>query len=149
MLVSIINGIVHKLFDQYGEDYAIYTDFVEQDFNEPCFYIHVVDSSSNRELYNRYKRSYSFDIVYFPKKENCIDELGEISEQLYLELEMISVDGNLVTGTEMKHHIQDGVLHFLVDYRLMIEKIEQKESEMMMELEWKGRIKDGAGKTTK
>ena len=143
MLVSIINGIANKLFEEYGEEYAIYTDFVEQDFNEPCFFIHIINSSNERELGNRYKRMYSFDIVYFPKEEHCIDELCEISEQLYTALENIVIDGDLIAGIGMNHHIQDGTLHFLVDYVLMVKRTEE-EKEKMMVLEQKGRVKNGS-----
>lgn len=148
MLVSIINGIANKLFEKYGEEYAIYTDLVEQDFQEPCFFIHLVNSENNQELCNRYKRQYSFDIVYFPRNANQIDELCEVSEQLYLYLEHIFIDDDLISGIGMNHHIEDGILHFLVDYKLMVMR-EERNVEKMEALEWKGEVKNGTGKEGK
>lgn len=148
MLVSIINGIVNKLSEMYEEEYAIYTDFVEQDFKEPCFYIHLVNGSNTQELCSRYKRNYSFDIVYFPRNANQIDELCEISEQLYLYLETISIHNGLITGSGMNHHIEDGVLHFLVDYKPMV-MVVQEEQDKMEILEWNGEVKDGTRKESK
>ena len=65
---------------------------------------------------NRYFRSNQFCIHYFPKSNEPNAECLEIVEDLYDILEMIEIDGDLVHGTEMSNEIDDGVLHFFVNY---------------------------------
>jgi len=46
-----------------------------------------------------------------------------VAEQLLDALEVIQLsDGDLVQGTTMNYSIQDGVLHFFVDYNVFLKK---------------------------
>nr|DAL93838.1 MAG TPA: tail completion protein [Caudoviricetes sp.] len=125
MLNKIITGISQALdteFNSDNEEYTIYTENVEQGLDEPCFFIFGLKPSNKQLVGNRYKRTYPFDIHYFPKDEdNYNNEINEVTERLFTALEYITVDG-LVRGTNMNAEIVDNVLHFFVDFNMIVRK---------------------------
>lgn len=134
MVNKIITGISQVLdaeFNSGSEAYTIYTEKVEQDLEEPCFFILSLKPSKNQLVGNRYKRDYSFDIHYFPKDiSNSNNECNEVAEILYDILEYITVDGNLVRGTKMDYEIVDEVLHFFVNFNMVVKNDIPKEETM-------------------
>jgi len=134
MVNKIITGISQKIdevFNSVNEDYTIYTENVEQDLKEPCFFIFSLKPDSTKLVGNRYKRNYSFDIHYLPKDlGNANNECNEVAEKLMDELEYITVDGSLVRGTEMSGETVDNVLHFFINFNMIVRKDIPKEDSM-------------------
>lgn len=127
MLNKIITGISQAIdFEFNSEDsteYTIYTENVEQGLDEPCFFVFKLNPSSKQLVGNRYDKKYPFDIHYFPKDlENINYEINEVTERLYSALEYINVDGNLVRGTSMNDETVDNVLHFFVNFNMIVKK---------------------------
>lgn len=124
MLNKIITGIAQALDSTFNEneEYEIYVDNIEQGLNEPCFFIFTLNPSSKKLVGNRYERTYPFDIHYFPEDENSNIEINEVTEKLFLCFEYINVDGNLVKGTNMKAETVDGVLHFFINFNMVVKK---------------------------
>lgn len=116
MIEKIIDGICLAISSNFGDDYEIYTESVEQGLKDGSFAVVCVNPTKSRFMGNRYFRSNQFCIHYFPKTTEPNAECLEIVESLYDILEMIEVDGDLVHGTEMSNEIDDGVLHFFVNY---------------------------------
>ena len=144
MLNKIITGISQALDAEFNseenEEYTIYTEDVEQGLEEPCFFIFSLKPSSKQLVGNRYDRKYPFDIHYFPKdEENINNEINEVTERLFTALEYITVDNNLVRGTNMNVEIVDNVLHFFVDFNMIV-RTESKEIEPMGSLKIKQRL---------
>ena len=149
MLNKIITGISQALdaeFNTEDEGYTIYTEDVEQGLDEPCFFIFSLKPSSKQLAGNRYERKYPFDIHYFPKDEDNINnEINEVTERLFTALEYISIDSGLIRGTNMNAEIVDNVLHFFINFNMIIRKEIEKdpymeELELMEEVkvnEWK------------
>lgn len=139
MVNRIITGISQKIdseFNLSSEDYAIHTENLEQGLNEPCFFIFSLKPSSTQIVGNRYKRDYPFDIHYFPSNA-LVDgvaktnyELNEVEERLMDVLEYITVDGGLARGTKMNAETIDNVLHFFVNYNMIVKKDIPKEDSM-------------------
>lgn len=102
----------------------IYTEKIEQSFQEPCFFIKELRASQNKELGNRYKRGHFYDIHYFPNPDNNKknEEMREIAEILYGHMEYIEVAGRPLMGLDMNHRVVDGVLHFFVKYPFHVYK---------------------------
>jgi protein involved in ribonucleotide reduction len=124
MLNEIMIGIAQKLNQVFGDDYHIHIDEIEQGLKEPCFLIVNLKGAQEQEIGTLYNRDQSFDIHYFPKnKKKIIREVNSVVDTLNMELEYITVVGNLVRGTEMKHEVVDGVLHFFVNYNIRIRKV--------------------------
>lgn len=132
MLNKIITGISQSLDNEFNEneEYEIYIDSIKQDLNEPCFFIFALGPSGKQLVGNRYDRKYSFDIHYFPKDENSNTEINDVTERLFQCCEYITVDGSLVKGKNMNFQTVNGVLHFFVNFNMIVRKDIPKEDLM-------------------
>ncbi len=127
MINKIITGISQTLDAEFNseenEEYTIYTEGIEQGLENPCFFIFSLKPSSKQLVGNRYERKYPFDIHYFPKdKDNYNNEINEVTERLFTALEYISVDDGLIRGTNMNAETVDNVLHFFIDFNMIVKK---------------------------
>jgi len=125
MTVVTINDIRTAVFHQLAErfpDIKRYGEEIRQGFEEPCFFVKLLNASQTQELNTRYMRTHSFDIHYFPQ-DNSNEEAHDMAEKLYDVMELIEYDGVLYQGREMNHEIVDGVLHFFVDYNFRVKRI--------------------------
>jgi hypothetical protein len=123
MLNETIDGIAQKLNKVFGDGYEIYIDEVKQGLKEPCFLIVCITGNQQQKLGTLYNREQSFDLHYFPKTKQITREVNSVIAVLNMELEYITVDGNLVRGTKMRHEVIGGVLHFFVNYDMRIRKV--------------------------
>lgn len=115
MVNDIIDGIVIKIDSLFGDDSTIYTESIEQDFDEPCFYVRMLKASGKLIQNNRYFLEHSFDVHYFPGTADKNAEIHGIADKLY-SLEYITSGSSLHRGTKMNYEIVDEVLHFYVQY---------------------------------
>lgn len=123
MINSIIESISISLYTEFGDDYTIYTESIEQGLQEPCFFVFCINPTNQLFLGKRYFRENGFCIQYFPKDENQAKQEGNaVAERLYSCLEYISVSRKLLRGTKMKYQIVDGVLNFFVNYDFFVYK---------------------------
>lgn len=130
MVNKIITGISQTLDSIFGEGYEIYTEEVKQDFQEPCFFVTLLSLDQSQIRGNRYSRTQPFDIHYFPGTSDINTEINDVSEKLINGLEYITVDGGLLRGTKMKGEPVDGVLHFFVNFNMIVKKDIPKEDLM-------------------
>lgn len=123
MINSIIQSISISLNAEFGDDYTIYTESVEQGLNEPCFFIFCLNPTNRVFLGKRYFRENGFCLQYLPAdKDQAREECNAVAERLYSCLEYITVTGDLVRGTKMSYEVIDGVLNFFVNYDLFFYK---------------------------
>ena len=129
MLNEIVNGIGLKLSKSFnGID--IHKEELEQGFEEPCFFIDLLNPSEKQIIGNRYLRSYLFDIVYFPKKKSS-EDIFEALDKLYSVLEYIELDdGTLIRGIERSSRKEDRILHFFITYEMFIYKLDEEKPKM-------------------
>ena len=129
MLNEIVNGIGLKLSKSFnGID--IHKEELEQGFEEPCFFIDLLNPSEKQIIGNRYLRSYLFDIVYFPKKKSS-EDIFEALDKLYSVLEYIELDdGTLIRGIERSSREEDRILHFFITYEMFIYKLDEEKPKM-------------------
>lgn len=129
MLNEIVNGIGLKLSKSFN-GINIHKEELEQGFEEPCFFIDLLNPSEKQIIGNRYLRSYLFDIVYFPKKKSS-EEIFEVLDKLYSVLEYIELDdGTLIRGIERSSREEDRILHFLITYEIFIYKLDEEKPKM-------------------
>ena len=129
MLNEIVNGIGLKLSKSFN-GINIHKEELEQGFEEPCFFIDLLNPSEKQIIGNRYLRSYLFDIVYFPKKKSS-EETFEVLDKLYSVLEYIELDdGTLIRGIERSSREEDRILHFFVTYEMFIYKLDEEKPKM-------------------
>ncbi len=113
---KLIDAIAEALFQEFGSNYEIYTEKVEQGLTEPCFMIRCVNPTKNVHLGLVYKRTNQFVIQYIPSTSEAIDECNSVLEKLFECLEYVTLDGKPVHGTELNGEVTDGILNFKVNY---------------------------------
>ena len=120
---NIIKGMLKTLSDVYGLDYKYYADVdVEQGLQEPCFFVKSLITSQTPYPSQRLYRQYSFDVQYFPSASNNNKEMREIGEELFSVFEILELlDGLTIRAVNMRHEIQNGILHFFVDYNVFLD----------------------------
>lgn len=133
-LDNIIDGICIALNSEFGDEYEIYPELVEQGLKPPCFTISNVRADITPKLPPRYYKTHLFCIYYFPEEDiNKRLPSYEVKERLYNALEYITVDGDLVRGTKMEGNmVGNDVLAFMVNYDMYVFKKDTEESIDMM-----------------
>lgn len=119
LIKKIINGISQKIYGFYEGLYDIYVEEVEQGLQMPCFMINLISSNIRMILKPRYMFESIFDVIYFGEGyKDCMDRGSE----LYDILEYITInDKDLIRGTKMNMYIIKNILHFRVNYNLILQ----------------------------
>ena len=119
LIKEIINGISQKIYGFYEGLYDIYVEEVEQGLQIPCFMINLISSDIRMILKPRYKFESVFDVIYFGDGyKDCMDRGSE----LYDILEYITINNkDLIRGTKMNMDIIKNILHFRVNYNLILQ----------------------------
>lgn len=91
MINKIIDGISISLNAEFGDDYKIYTESIEQGLKEPCFSIVCVNPTNELFRGKKYFRKNLFCIQYFPKGEDKRSECMDVLERMFNCLEVIKV----------------------------------------------------------
>lgn len=143
MINSIIEAVSVALNGEFGDDYEIHMEEIEQGLTEPCFFIFCLNPSNDLFLGKRYFRTNPFCIQYFPASKEKQREYNEAAERMYECLEYVTIDGDSkpIRGTKMKHEVVDGVLNFFVNYDCFIYKA--KEQTAMGEMKLNTEVKEG------
>ena len=113
---NLIDSIAEALFQEFGSDYAIYTEKVEQGLEDDCFLIRCLNPTKNQYLGRCYKRTNQFAIQYISSTVDANEECISILERLYECLEYVILHETSIRGTELHGEINDGVLTFTVNY---------------------------------
>ena len=122
---KLIDAIAEALFQEFGSDYEIYTEKVEQGLTEPCFLIRYLNPTKNVHLGRCYKRTVQFVIQYIPSTAEANDECASVLERLFECLEDVVLSERPVHGTEIQGEITDGILNFMVNYDGFVLKEEE------------------------
>lgn len=134
---NLTDAIAEALFQEFGSDYEIYTERVEQGLTEPCFLIRCLNPTKIRHLGLRYKRTNQFSIQYIPSTADVVAECTVVLERLFECLESVILHGKPVHGTELHGEITDGILTFTVNYDGFVLKTEDKYIMEELEIEVK------------
>ena len=134
MINKIIDGISISLNAEFGDDYKIYTESIEQGLKEPCFSIVCVNPTNELFRGKKYFRKNLFCIQYFPKGEDKRSECMNVLERMFDCLEIIKVGEDLQRGTLMHGEVVDQVLNFFVNYDMFVYKVESTDAMETMDL---------------
>lgn len=150
VIEAVIYGMAAKISEIFKDEakqgeskYPIYTNGEEQGIEKPCFFIKYLTGNEGREIGQRdrfYKDTLNFVIIgYTLDGDETI--LHEMLEGLY-ELEYITAtDGTLLRAMNLHPEIDDGVLHFLIDYKIFVKK-ESEVAENMDSYDFKEELKN-------
>ena len=131
MINKIIKGISQALYSEFGEEYNIYTEDVEQGLREPCFFVQCINPKITRFCGNQ----------YFPKSKDYRAECFSVIDRMYKALEFIELDSEPLLGKGIDTNIYDGVLTLTINYDIFV--IVENDVEKMEILIQKGMIKNG------
>lgn len=132
-MMKEIMALLKKAFPNFN----IYGEEVKQGWKEPCFFVREIETVQQSELQGRLIRRHSFEITCFLDKHVTNDpnsQQAEIGKQL-AELLLYLPDARL-HGRNVSYQIVDGILHFLVDYKINLRqtKSEPKMQELRKEI---------------
>lgn len=146
MTNKVITAIAQNIDTIFGNGCEIFINELAQNFQAPCFFILLLQSTQKQELDTLYFREQSFDIQYFPQsKNNVANEINEVADTLLMVLEYIDTEQGIINGIKMKYEVQDNVLHFFVNYNYHMRKQIAKE-EYMENLKFIGKVKNNGNK---
>lgn len=131
MINKIIDGISVAINSEFGDNYEIYTESVEQGLTEPCFSILCINPTNEHYLGKKYFRTNQFAIHYFPSSDETRNESFMVMGRLFDALEYITIDGDVMRGTGMRAEFVDDVLNFFINYNMFVYK--EAEAEPVME----------------
>jgi hypothetical protein len=116
MIKSIVSALSEAIFNEFGSDYEIYTENVEQGLQEPCFFISSLSQNSKQFFSERYKKTNLFTIQYFPSTSEKKSECYEVAERLTQIVEWLNVGDDLLRGTNIQTENTNGFLTLTVNY---------------------------------
>ena len=135
MINKIIDGISISLNAEFGDNYKIYTESIEQGLKEPCFSIICVNPTNELFRGKKYFRKNLFCIQYFPsRKDEKYAECMDVLERMFDCLEVIKIGEDLQRGTSMHGEVVDEVLNFFVNYDMFVYKVESTDAMETMDL---------------
>lgn len=148
VIEAVIYAMAAKMSEIFANDkgeskYPIYKNGEEQGVDKPCFFIKYLTGEESREIGLKdrfYKDTLNFVIIgYTLDGDETI--LHEMLEGLY-ELEYVTAtDGTLLRAMKLHPEIDDGVLHFLIDYKIFVKK-ENEVAENMDNYDFKEELKN-------
>lgn len=151
MINRIIDGISKAINMEFGDEYEIYTETIEQGLKEPCFSIVCLNPTNGLFRQNIYFRKNQFCIHYFPATSYKKEESQEVTERLYNCLEYVEIEEtakngtikNKTRGTEMHAEYSEGVLNFLINYDMYVKKNKKAEMPKIEDYNYNTNIKEG------
>ena len=137
MSMAIIDRIGRQLKAIFP-DAVVYRKNQKGGFKEPSFFVSKITTTRQPELFNRQKRTYHYQVVYFPDPTNAEPDMERMEEQL---LDRFTQLDDFAPVRDMDFSVVDGALTmvFSVTIRAYPEDLTSKQRV----LNYHGRIADG------
>lgn len=113
---NLISAVSNALYDEFGSEYVIYVDNVEQDLKRPSFFINVIRPAFKPRIMNRTNVDVPLVIQYFPSSTGKRSECYAVAEQMMRCLKFPEYHDNVYRGIDLKFDIKEDVLNFYVRY---------------------------------
>lgn len=121
MLNDIIGGVTAAIDKEFGDNYEVYTENIEQGLKAPCFFVKSLEVSQRRYVGNRYLLTVPLDVHFFPAGKRAKADMHDAATRLQFALERITLlNGDLVSGIDAHYEIVDSVLHFFITYNMVV-----------------------------
>ncbi|MCI8529027.1 MAG: hypothetical protein HFH82_07755 [Lachnospiraceae bacterium] len=125
MINAVMESICTALALEFGHDYEIHTEEVNETLEKPCFCIQCISGTVWPCAEGRYGMRKRFRVQYLPMTEQRLRECNEIADRIIWCLALITVEGNGYQGTKMMHEMTESTLDFYVDYEYYVCKTEE------------------------
>lgn len=116
MVNKAIAAVSNALYNEFGSEFRIYADNVEQNLVRPCFFINVIRPALLPGSIGRDKMSIPLVIQYFPRTVGKRLESYAVADQLFRCLKYPEYKDTMFRGTDLKFDINDDKLNFYVRY---------------------------------
>lgn len=122
MYLEMKNAVTKRISEEFSPKAEVYTQYVEQGFKEPCFFVDMFPIATN--LINAYIEEdiVNFNITYYPLAD-AQDEFIDVAKRLR-SLFMYNVldvcDRHLLCET-MTFNLANGRLEVVFSYRFKVE----------------------------
>lgn len=123
--LTFLDSLTIALHSEFGNDYKLYVEEVEQNVSKPCFSVGFLNPMVTASNLVRSVQTLPVVIHYFTAKENTFDakkDCYDVAERLWQALEYLPVSDTTVRGYNISWEIVDGVLEFFITYRTPIWK---------------------------
>lgn len=146
MTTDIIKGVAARIYEIEGGRATIYTGEVPQGYEPPCFFIEVLNATTELIVGRRYLETVNLNVSYFaPERDDgTVDHMNleETGERLRCALEYIHAGGNLTRGTDISSAEGDGAIHVAVTYAVHT-LVPREEIPLMKTLKQTPGVKEG------
>lgn len=128
MISKLLDDISANLYAHFKTE-NIYLEQVEQKKEiTPCFFLMPISELDIALIGNRAKRNITIDVMYKTETMEQRTELLTVANQLYSVLRFLyEIDENnekttkrVAFANSMRHEIVDDVLHFIVNYKVIV-----------------------------
>lgn len=133
MTDEIIEAVCAAVGERFEDSARIYTEYVEQGLEMPCFFIMAEKDSLTALRGGRYRKTVLCKVEYIPSDSlKPRAECEDVSFELFECLELIKLDnGDVLRGTDRSADYSDGILTFSVMFSFeVIHTSELAENEM-------------------
>lgn len=118
---QIVSGVCRALANAF--DIPIYREPIDQDFEEPCFFVWEQSTDTSPVIWPKYRETHNIEVRYFPpNRQSQHSEARDIGAQLVEVLKRITIrngeDESLpIFATDSSRRIVDDSLSFSVTYK--------------------------------
>lgn len=116
MINKIIDGVIAKLDELYGDTYPYAREVSEQGVEDGSFFVKALKPSRKQIINTRGNEKYPIDIHFFNFEH--IADAYDIASVLMANMTDIIVCGHIVHGSDIEYEVVDDVLHFFITYSL-------------------------------
>ena len=120
MVNDVISAVSNALYSEFGSDYRIYADNVEQNLVRPSFFINVIRPAVTERIMGRLHVSVPLVIQYFPSSVGKRKESYEVADRMFHCLKYPEYKDSIYRGTDLKYDINDDKLNFYVQFLFYI-----------------------------
>lgn len=141
MLSAITKAIVAEF--QQEPVIAVFTERPTQNAPNEYLFVHQINFEQTPDMGNASNRFYFFDIRYHPDTKTGTEyrTVTRVTERLAECLLYVETDDQLAKASSMRSEIQDGVLHFFVDYPVRV-RYQLPEQPKMEDIDIKENVKE-------
>lgn len=135
MVEKLIGAIGDAFRNKWGDEYAVYTEAVEQGVKKPCFFIECEKSDAVRLLGERFFVRCTVKVTLDSDKEDKKCESGSLTGDMFKLLGLIEADGGFFRGRKISGTWESG--GFAVRAVYDVYPVWEEEAELMEKIEAK------------
>lgn len=118
----MLSAVTRALTAYFGATLAVYNERSVQNTAGEFLFVQELNREQRPDNYQHYNRFYFFNIRYHPdqRKKTQHHKTAEIQEALMECLLYIDTQQTPIRAASMRSEVQDGVLHFFVEYPVRV-----------------------------